>query len=159
MLKKVTSYLILALIIVYGILKFRVLTFYAPVAEFMVDLVGLDSENIIDYFNKVTKQETRNEDTLGWLIYYPTYFLLHVAFISVLYRENKKVRNILIIGLSALIGTIILGIFIFKFLEISEAYQAFVSTFRALFGLPFILLCIEGGRVLYRDVQQLSNKN
>jgi len=41
-------------------------------------------------------------------------------------------------------------------MELVKLSNIFLGFFRSLFGLPFILLAIEGGRILYNDIVKLS---
>lgn len=157
-LKKNFSYVILLLILFYGIFKIKVLKVLAPVAEFKFKLFVVDTTKFELSLNSATKQTEMIDHTLGWFLYYPSYFLLHVVFIMLLYKRNLKVRNFLILVLSVLIGSLIGGIFFFRLVGLNEVAGIFLGLFRRLFGLPFILLAIEGGRVLYNDVVKLSEE-
>lgn len=102
--------------------------------------------------NDFAKTEKSVDGILGWIFYYPTYFLLHIAFIYLLFKKQKQTRNYLILGLTGLIiisvGLALVG----KFFEWSMVYNISYDAFQKLFGLPFILLFIEGGRILYNDI-------
>ena len=147
--------MILVLILFYGIFKFRVLKILSPIAGFFLNILSIDKANVLIYLNEVTNQQKWNDTLLGWFLYYPSYILLHILFIVVLYHNRKKARNWLIVALIAVILILVLGIVVFKELESFTAYTAFVRMFRNLFGLPFILLVIEGGRILYNDIMRL----
>lgn len=155
---KYLSYLVLSTILFYGIFKYKVLGVYTLIIKFIFDLLGVEEFTLINYFNEISAGVELKENILGWLLYYPSYFFLHIFFISILYRDNKKVRNVLTISLFLLVSILVIGIVLSKYLEMEIAYGAFVSSFRGLFSLPFILLAIEGGRILYKDVQELSEK-
>ena len=59
------------------------------------------------------------------------------------------------IGLSSLIGLIIFFWVLFVKIDEPQLASFFRIQFRNLFGLPFILLAIEGGRILYKDIAKL----
>ena len=83
--------------------------------------------------------------------------LLHLTFIFLLFRDQRKAKKYLSIGLISLV-LILIGISLLgKVLEINAIYRTFNYAFKQLFGLPFILLAIEGGRILYNDINRLSD--
>jgi len=161
MLKKYHRFLagiVLFLIVVYGILKIWVLRFYASILDAAAKWIGLENNSIFNVVRNQARTEVQQEQTLGWLIYYPTYFLLHIAFIYLLFNNNIKVRNYLMLGLTGLISGLVLLWMIFTSLQMPELGNFFRDQFKNLFGLPFILLAIEGGRIFYFDLVKL-NKN
>lgn len=158
-LRKILSYLILCTILVYGILRFRVLAVFAPIVKYILELFSVDIHQLTVFLNQVTRQTKWNENVIGWGIYYPTYFLLHITFIWIIYHDRPKAKKYLSLALTVLIGFLLLSILISKLVELAELYILFVKMFRSLFGLPFILLAIEGGRILYDDIEKLSKKD
>lgn len=151
--------LVLFLIIIYGILKIWVLRVYAAVLDWCAEMVGLQNNSVFQIVREQAKQEDVVEQTLGWLIYYPTYFLLHIAFIYLLFANNLKVRNYLMLGLTALITVIVILWVGFLAIKQPDIADFFRKQFRNLFGLPFILLIIEGGRILYQDLERLVKRD
>lgn len=156
--KKYLSYAVLILILIFGVFKLWVLSLIAPAISFLLNLAGLDVDAIVSWLHGITANVHSGDHILGWIAYYPVYFLLHVTFISILYRHNKKIKLFLIALLSAVILLLIAGVVIFRILEMTYMANVFLAFFRNLFGLPFILLAIEGGRILYNDIVKLSNK-
>ncbi|MEQ8237619.1 MAG: hypothetical protein RIA69_00330 [Cyclobacteriaceae bacterium] len=146
---------VLASIMVYGILKNWVLKAYASFLDSAAGLIGLDGNALFRLVRNQAEIESVRHQTLGWLIYYPTYFLLHIVFIFLLFDRNRKVRNYLTIGLSVLIILLLSGWSLFSIIGMHEISYFCRLQFRNLFGLPFILLAIEGGRILYNDVENL----
>ena len=143
---------VLVLIIVYGFFKNWVKEVYAEITIRGLDQLGLEPKQIESLLLEFSKNKVTVKDTLGWFLYYPSYFLLHVVFILLLFAENKKVRNTLIIALGGivcfLVGSALLG----KMMNWPIIYKVSYEGFQKLFGLPFILLFIEGGRILYNDI-------
>jgi len=93
MLKKQLSYFVLFSILIYGIFKIWVLSVFSPIVKWVLKLLNFDIVKWESLFNSWTAHGDKvNEHALGWLLYYPSYFLLHILFISVLYRNNKKVN-------------------------------------------------------------------
>ncbi|MBR06546.1 MAG: hypothetical protein CMP48_02585 [Rickettsiales bacterium] len=161
MLKKyhrVFAGIILFLIVIYGTLKIWVLRFYASLLDSTASLFGIGNNSFFEALRKQAEMEEQRQQTLGWLIYYPTYFLLHIVFIYLLFKNNLKVRNYLMIGLTALIVSLVLLWVLFLTCGFPELARFFRDLFKNLFGLPFILLIIEGGRIFYQDLVKL-NKN
>ncbi|MGB3468992.1 MAG: hypothetical protein WBA74_27150 [Cyclobacteriaceae bacterium] len=158
MISKYLSYVVLVLILIFGIFKLWVLSLISPAIKAVLELVGVDTDSLISWLHSITANVHSGDYILGWVAYYPIYFLLHLTFISILYRHNKKIKYYLIALLSGVILLLIAGIVIFRFLELTYLANVFLAFFRNLFGLPFILLAIEGGRILYNDIVKLSNK-
>ena len=148
----------LFLIVVYGILKIWVLRLYAQLLDGLADFIGADNNEFYEMVRNQARKDEFREQTLGWLIYYPTYFLLHIVFIYLLFNNNVRVRNYLMKGLTALIGSLVFMWILFTSIQMPEIGNFFRDQFKNLFGLPFILLAIEGGRILYTDLIKL-NKN
>ncbi len=154
--KKRFSTVVLICILVYGIFKIWVLNLFTPFVESSLQFVGLDTSFLIYQLHLITGGVHEGDYLLGWLFYYPSYFMLHVLFIWILYKNNKSTRNILILLLITVISVLILGVIIFRYVDMVMMANVFLTLFRSLFGLPFILLAIEGGRILYGDIVKLS---
>ncbi|WP_258100429.1 hypothetical protein [Marinoscillum pacificum] len=148
----------LFLIIVYGILKIWVLRLYAQLLDGVANFIGAANNDFYELVRNQAKQDEFREQTLGWIIYYPTYFLLHIVFIYLLFDNNVRVRNYLMLGLTALICMLVFLWVLFTSIHIPEIGNFFRDQFKNLFGLPFILLAIEGGRILYTDITKLNKK-
>ncbi len=156
--RKVFASLILLSIIIYGVLKIWILRMYSEGVKFMLKLFDIDLEGILNLLRDQAKTVGHEEQPIGWLIYYPSYFLLHIAFIHVLFLDNVKIRNYLKVGLTAVIGFLVMLWIIFSLLDMHHLSHTVRIQFRKLFGLPFILLAIEGGRIIYSDLIRLSKK-
>ncbi|MEP4535165.1 MAG: hypothetical protein ABJ004_18860 [Cyclobacteriaceae bacterium] len=149
---KALSTIVLILIVLYGFFKNWVKGIYAQLIEKTLSLLGFDSAKITSIMNEFAQTNKEVSGILGWIIYYPTYFLLHIAFIFLLFHKQKKTRNYLTIGLTGLIALSVGLALIGKVLELELIYNISYDAFQKLFGLPFILLFIEGGRILYYDI-------
>lgn len=75
------------------------------------------------------------------------YYTSHSFF---LFRNQIKVRNYLILGLTVLIFLLVAFSLIGKVSGLDMLYQISYDAFQKLFGLPFLF--IEDGRILYKDV-------
>ncbi|MEO9476977.1 MAG: hypothetical protein ABJG41_15640 [Cyclobacteriaceae bacterium] len=149
---KALSTMVLILIVLYGFFKNWVRGVYSKFIEICLEFANIDSRELVRHFNSFSETTESISGILGWLIYYPTYFLLHVAFIFLLFHKQKKTRNYLTIGLTGLIALSVGLALIGKILELELIYNISYDAFQKLFGLPFILLFIEGGRILYNDI-------
>ena len=148
---------VLVAILCYGILRIWVLEFYADFLSTLLEAFSVDINDFRHLFH--SEVSTWKPYQYGWVIYYPTYFLLHVLFIFFLFKKQKKVRNSLIIGLTLLIFILLASIPLGRFLDLFWLSNMSWVLFRKLFGLPFILLAIEGGRILYSDLtKRLAEK-
>ncbi|MAE85024.1 MAG: hypothetical protein CMB80_19970 [Flammeovirgaceae bacterium] len=147
--------IVLTLIVTYGILKIWVLKFYASLLETASRIANIENNALFEAIRNQARTEEIRYQALGWLIYYPTYFLLHIAFIYLLFNNNLKARNYLILGLTALITSLVSLWVLFLIWGFPELARFFRDQFKNLFGLPFILLAIEGGRIIYSDIQTL----
>lgn len=142
------------LILAYGFFKYHFLSFYSRLLEVLIETLGLDSIDILRQLNIFSKSPKWNDSLLGWLVYYPTYFLLHVIFIRLLFHHKKTVRNILILLLTTTILLLVLLAVLGKIYSLNTLYTFAYDTFNKLFSLPFILLSIEGGKILYEDIKR-----
>lgn len=150
--------LVLILIIIYGVLKIIVLRLYADSIRWLIDQLNLPAANLMSFFEKQGNHEDMARYSAGWIIYYPTYLLLHILFIHLLFHQNKRLKFILSIGLTILILSLVALWYIFLKAGYSELSTFFRTMFYNLFGLPFILLAIEGGRILYEDLSKTLNE-
>ena len=154
-LSRIYSLIILTLIIIYGILRIWIQKIFGGILMRIAFSLGIEENWIFTFFESQAKNPQLREQKIGWIIYYPSYFLFHVLFIIVLFNNQIKIRNMLIIGLSTLVGSIILFWILFLNLGMLELASFFKYQFKNLFGLPFILLAIEGGKILYHDLVKL----
>lgn len=120
----------------------------------IVDSLGFDSNSLIKMVNSYASKKETETNIMGWFIYYPTYISLHILFILVAFKDNKKVKNILLYGFIGLIATLILCSVLGKLMDWQQLYRISYNLFRNLIGLPFALLCIEGGQILYSDIKK-----
>lgn len=154
MIKKALSFIILCSILLYGIFK--------PVLQRLFANLFRNWENYqayTDRLNDFSQTPKYNEDLMGWIIYYPTYFLLHILFILVLFKHQPKTRNWVALGLTSFIGFLLVCMITGKLISSNNLFHIPYNIFQSLFGLPFILLAIEGGRILWSDLNKLTNEN
>ncbi|REE01622.1 XrtX-associated membrane protein [Marinoscillum furvescens] len=143
---------VLVLILVFGFFKLWVMSLFSNSVYELLYLVGVKGDLLRKWLNEFRETSSWEETILGWFIYYPLYFFLHIAFIFLLFRYNRKVRNWVALGLTVVVSTLVLGSVVGKLLDWEMMYVICYQGFQKLFGLPFILLAIEGGRILYNDV-------
>lgn len=153
------SYLVLVTIMVYGFFRNWILEIYAKLTMSIFSTFISENHPYINLLKNQALTEDRREQTLGWFLYYPSYFFLHILFIYLLFSNNIKIRNLVIIGLSLFVFILVFGSFFFTYIGYEEVGYFFRMQFKKIFGLPFILLSIEGGRILYFDVLKILNKS
>lgn len=151
--KNLLGSVVLIIIQLYGIMRFTFLRWYTAFIGLFLDIETLNNE-----LNYLSRTVAYRHDIAGWLIYYPTYLMLHIIFIMILFRKNRKIRNTLCLSLISVVLVLITIIIISKYTGFNSGYRFAYETFQRLFGLPFILLFIEGGRILYNDIVKLSHK-
>jgi len=145
--RRISSVCILISIITYGMFREYGKEFYTNFISYFINTETLNS-----LINKLTLRNDWDEDAVGFLLYYPTYLFLHVLFIYLLFYTRIKIRNWLIF---ALIGFVIIDfglIIVFRELDLYLLYKICYISFQQLFGLPFILLAVEGGRHLFKEL-------
>lgn len=147
---------ILILIVIYGVFRVWVLRVYSILLNDIAHAFHSQDNLLFALIRDYARKDEYREQTLGWLIYYPTYFTLHLLFIYVLFSKNNKARKYLMLGLTGLITMLVSCWILFDILDKPEISYFFRQRFKSLFGLPFILLIIEGGRILYGDVRKLT---
>ena len=152
---KVLSSAVLVLIVCYGFFRILIRKIYSELLFDTLHFFRINPKELILFMNSFSTSEEEVEGILGWLIYYPSYFLLHVLFIFLLFHRQKRTRNYLVFGLSGLILFLIVMSITGKLFGIQPLYIVSYEAFQKLFGLPFILLFIEGGRILYKDVMNV----
>lgn len=146
--------IVLISIVFYGIFKVLVCRLYSVPVSFGLELFGFDPAEALDKLNNLSATTEHMDHYLGWLIYYPTYLLLHLVFIQLLFFHQRKLKKQLSLGLITVIGLLLIFIFVGKWKGLTLLYSTSYALFQHLFGLPFILLSIEGGRILYSDIEK-----
>jgi hypothetical protein len=155
---KLYAIIVLMSIVFYGIFKIFVCRLYSTPISFSLELLGFDPTEILYRLNELSKTEEYQDHYLGWVIYYPTYLILHLVFIQLLFFNQKRLKNQLSFGLIAIIGLLLVLIFTGKWAGFTIIFSTSYALFQHLFGLPFILLSIEGGRILYTDIEKKLSK-
>lgn len=150
---RVFTIIFLLLIVLFGIFKNYVLKLFS---SFLFTIFGAQN-----YLFRILQNQAINDEQekliVGWVLYYPSYLLFHVLFIAFLFSRNHKARNILILSLISIVSIIVICWAIFTSAGNNDLAFFFRDRFHHLFGLPFILLIIEGGRILYNDLTKLTS--
>lgn len=144
-------------IIFYGILKILVCRLYSVPVGFILTLFGFDPIHVLSQLNDFSPGETFKDYYLGWFFYYPTYLVLHLVFMHLLFFNQKRLKKQISLGLVIVVGALLILIFMGKWFGFMFIYSTSYALFQHLFGLPFILLSIEGGRILYNDIERKIN--
>ena len=145
--RRAISILILLSIIAYGMFKDYLKEYYNYVIQKF-----FNTDTLSKYLNDFKMSQIWDKDIVAWLIYYPTYLLLHILFIYTLFFKEIRIRNWLIAGLLTFVFIDLMLIVIAKELHVQLLYNICYRLFQQLFGLPFILLAIEGGRHLFKEL-------
>ncbi len=135
-------------------MKNWILKFFSATTLYLLDLVNINPNSIFEWMNINYERTVFFQKNIGGLLYYPIYLLLHLLFIHFLFG-NSRARKILIICLASLVLILLTGRIIFGFLDLVHWQQLCSHLLKTLFGLPFILLAIEGGRILYADLNKM----
>ena len=128
---------------------------YSIPVSFLIELFGYEPDKILISLNSFSIANDYKDHYLGWFIYYPSYLLFHLVFIFVLFQKKKKIRNIIAIALIIFVSILVIGTLVAKFLDLMIVYKISYELFQNLFSLPFILLAIEGGKIIVSDIDQL----
>ena len=92
--------------------------------------LNLDPQRVLQALNYFKKDIFWREDLLGWFLYYPLYFGLHLLFIYFLFFYQKHLRNTLLFCLTGLIILLITCISISKALDWEIFYQIAYDSFK-----------------------------
>ena len=155
---RIASIIVLFAILAYGFLRIWFCRLYADIVYSGLQLLNYNPDNLLQKLNSFSLAEENQDYYLGWLIYYPSYLLLHLIFIFFLFSSNLKARNNIWLGLISIVFGLIALIIVSKMLHINFLYQVAYKTFQYLFGLPFILLSIEGGKLILQDIDNLLKR-
>ena len=151
--------LIFILILAFGFFRIPICRIFAMPISFILEYFGFSSVKLLEGINEFSLPKETKDHYIGWIIYYPTYLLLHFLFIWTLFKRNKNLAKKIMMGLLVVISTLATVILISHFLEFTTAFEVSYNLFRNLIGLPFILLVIEGGRILINDIDNLLVAN
>ena len=149
---RIASIGVLLLILLYGFFKVWFCSLYSHPVSNLVEYLGYSPELLLAELNSLSLGATEFSHFMGWLIYYPTYLGLHLLFIYLLFKKQQRMRKVLSFVLIILIGVLSINIVAGKAFGFIHLYKISYKLFQNLLGLPFILLAIEGGRILIRDI-------
>ncbi len=156
---RVFPVLIFILILAFGFFRIPICRIFSMPISFMVEYLGFSSAKLLEGMNEFSLSTKSKDHYMGWFIYYPSYLLLHFLFIWTLFKRNKSLAKKIMMGLLVVVSTLITVIMISHLLEFHIAFKVCYNLFRNLIGLPFILLVIEGGRILINDIDNLLVAN
>lgn len=154
--RKVLTIILLISILAYGFVNCIQSLFHGSLKS-----LDHNPKSILNSLNFFSLTNEYRDHYLGWLIYYPTYLLLHMIFIYALFQEKKKIRNRVAAGLIIFVIFLVVVATVSKLTRLEIIYQISYTLFQNLFGLPFILLAIEGGKIFMNDINKMisSPKN
>lgn len=152
------SLLIGLIIITYGVLGPTVLPYYQSFVKYLLSDEIFSSLESVFNGSKIGDKDVNNMGK--YFVYYPSYLILHLGLIGILFRKTPKSRNIgvafILVGLPAIAVLSIL----FHFTELKTLYEISYSLFKTFVGMPFILFIVEGGRILDHNIDRLlKNKD
>ena len=151
--ERLASILIGITIIAYGVSSSNVLPFYQQIVEGIVPSESLEDLKAFFGGRRFDKQDQYN---LGkYLVYYPSYLVLHLGLISVLFRKSPKSRKLGFFAVAFGIPFLALLSLLFYRLKWMGVYDATIDTFTTFVGYPFILFVVEGGKMLGQDIDKL----
>jgi len=149
------SYLVLIVILLFGFFKYWICHSLSPAVAQFLQRLGVDSQQLLVRINELSHDDKFRDHYLGWFVYYPAYLGLHLLFIWLLFYRNSLWRKRIMLGLIILVISLLVCIAVGRVLHIGLLYIISFTLFQNLFSLPFILLMIEGGRILWQDVNKL----
>ena len=149
----ITPLLVGAVIIAYGVSGPYVWPFYQEIIESILPDRLLDPLN--PFFNGPRKDKYDGFKLGIYFIYYPSYVLLHLGLVSVLFRKSTRSRFVGIIAILGGLPLIALLTLLFYVLGLIALYEASMGLFKTFVGMPFILFIVEGGRLIDMDIERL----
>lgn len=150
--RKLLPYFILAFIIGFSFFKYWFVDFCSDAVSGLLNAIGGDPGALLDFLNRNANYTSYQDHLLGLLIYYPIFFGLHYLFIFTLFTgRNRRITMLIVTGVVLLLLSLIA---IGKLLDIQPLFSISFAMFQNLFALPFLLLAIEGGRILLSDIEK-----
>jgi|GEM_PF-6149631 len=150
---KIVSWFVSLIIMALGFFKEPISAFFSRVFENVALFFGYSVENIFLIMNDFRTSDDVKNNITGWLFYFPLYISLHYLLIILLFYNNKKVLKLLVLSLTSVLILTLSTAVIGKKWDIEFLHAFGYSLFQKLIGLPFILLFIEGGKILYNDIK------
>lgn len=156
-LRKKAAYFIGFVIVVVAFFKYWLLNSFALVVSGTIEFMGGDPLVVLNFLNANSNYQVYQDHYLGWFLYYPLYLGCHFVFIYVLFegKTRKRVFFWVTVVITALLAFIALG----KFAGLPALFEISFALFQNLFALPFVLLVLEGGRILLSDIDKKMGEN
>lgn len=148
---KIASYILAALILFFGVFGKKLWPAFQEIAIFLIP--DELEKNLIIFFNGKSPSSRDQWGLARYLIYYPTYLLLHLLLVNSIFWESKYLRKANLIFLFTLVS--LLGsALICRLLNLEYLYDMVMTVISTLLNFPLILFIIEGGRILYADLNK-----
>ena len=150
--KRIIAYSIVGLIVLFAFFKYWILSLFSIVVSSVLTSMGGDPLTVLDFLNQNSNYTVYQDHYLGWFIYYPLFFGMHFLFIFL--HFSGKTRRIIFKVVVGVILLLLLLIALGKILHIPFLFEISFLMFQNLFALPFLLLVLEGGRILLNDINR-----
>ena len=134
----------------------HLLPFYQHMVELIVPESTLDK--LVKFFNGKEPHVEDVHNTALYLVYYPSYILLHLSLITFLFKNEPKTRSFGLLVILVGISSIAFLTLVFHQLDWYFFYEKGMSSLKFLLGTPFVLFIVEGGRLLAIDIDRLLAK-
>lgn len=151
--ERLASIIIGIAIITYGILSTHLVPYYQSLVERIISIELLDQLKTYFSGRRFSKEDQFN---LGkYFIYYPSYLILHIGLIAILFRKAPRSRKIGFIAIG--VGIPFLAFLSLFFFQIGwmAFYNATIGMFTTFVGYPFILFVVEGGKLIDKNIDKL----
>jgi len=154
--ERLFSVLIGIIIISYGVMGNYALPIYQNTVENLLGDNLVDKISAILNGNEYTEKDMYN---LGkYLMYYPSYLILHLGLISILFWNKPQSRSFGVLAIIIGIPLVAFLSFLFYRLNWITMHRAAFSTFKTFVSYPFVLFLVEGGRLLDKNIDELIKK-
>lgn len=151
--KKGSISLLIALIILIGIFKNYVTRFFNQIIDFSISFFNVSRQEIEESLLFIT-DDSSMELGLGIIFFYFTYLFMHYLLINFLFIDHLKICNLLIWALLiSVIGLAFLTV-IFKLSGLTQLGIITFDLFRQLAAKPLILFLVEGGGLIFKNLEQ-----
>jgi hypothetical protein len=144
----------LTLLIVFtGFFKFYLEIPFDWFLRHLLAFIGISYENL-DSFLSSLANDGDLDFSLGIFGYYLLYLALHLLLIEALFRDNLKLKRALKRILISLILLLVVGVFCAKYFGFKLIGNIMYDYYRKIVGRPLILFLIEGGGLIYNQVEK-----
>lgn len=144
-------------IVIMGIFKYWFLGSLSPIVFWCISNLGMELSSFTFLsFDKISLHKLESEK-LGYFLYFPIYLSLHVIFAGVLFYNKPKLRNTIMLSIIGVIVSLAAMRVVLSYFEMIYWADIADRFIRKLFALPFLLLAIEGGKILYSDIKKRTD--